>query len=191
MGTSFRCLSPGEAAGPPGPAVAGGEVPMAQHTKQMAVFPGSFDPLTNGHLDVIRRGAELFDDLVVAISANPEKNPLLSLATRAGILRKAVRGMPNVHVRTFRGLTVDFVRRCGASAILRGIRDAADLHVELPMAMTNRAVGGVETVFLLTSPAHAFTSSNLIKQIARMGGDVSALVPPEVLPYIARKARRA
>ena len=164
---------------------------MAKHAMRLAVFPGSFDPLTNGHLDVIQRGAEMFDELVVAISANPDKTPMLNLSTRTAIVRKAVRGIPNVRVRTYRGLTVDFVRRSRSSVILRGIRDAADLHVELPMAMTNRAVAGVETVFILTSPAYAFISSNLTRQIARMGGDVSALVPPEVLPHVATKAKRA
>jgi pantetheine-phosphate adenylyltransferase len=163
---------------------------MAEHTQRLAVFPGSFDPLTNGHLDVIRRGAELFDELVVGLSANPEKAPLLSLADRSAILRQALRGLPNVRVETFRGLTVDFVRKAGAAVILRGIRNTSDLHAELQMAMTNRVVAGVETVFILTSPRYAFTSSTLIRQITRMGGDVSGLVPQEVLPYLRGKAKR-
>jgi pantetheine-phosphate adenylyltransferase len=163
---------------------------VAENKKLLVVFPGSFDPLTNGHLDVIRRGAELFGELVVAVSGNPQKAPLLPLKDRVAILRRALAGLPNVRVETFRGLTVDFVRKIGAAALLRGIRNTADLHAELQMALTNRVVAGVETIFLLTSPRFAFISSTLIKQIARMGGDVSNLVPAEVLPYLRSKAGR-
>jgi pantetheine-phosphate adenylyltransferase len=163
---------------------------MAKNEKLRVVFPGSFDPLSNGHLDIIRRGAELFGELVVAVSDNPAKSPLLSAADRVRIVLAAVASLPNVSAQTYRGLTVDFVRKIGASAILRGIRDAADLQAELQMAMTNRAVAGVETLFLLTSPRYAFTSSTLIRQIAGMGGDVSNLVPDEVLPYLRRKGGR-
>jgi pantetheine-phosphate adenylyltransferase len=163
---------------------------MPKVQKLTVVFPGSFDPLTNGHLDVIRRGAAIFGKLVVAVCATPEKAPLLPAADRAAILRKAVAGMPNVRVETFSGLTVDFVRKCGAAAILRGIRDMFDLHSELQMAMTNRVVAGVETLFVPTNPRYAFTSSSLIRQIAGMGGDASNLVPPEVLPYLRPKAGR-
>jgi pantetheine-phosphate adenylyltransferase len=163
---------------------------MADNKKLLVVFPGSFDPLTNGHLDVIRRGASLFGELVVAVSGNPQKSALLKVKDRLAILRRALAPLPNVRVETFRGLTVDFVRKLGATAILRGIRNTSDLHAELQMAMTNRVVAGVETVFILTSPRYAFTSSTLIKQIAQMGGDVSNLVPGEVHPYLRSKAGR-
>ncbi len=154
---------------------------MGKSTTRLAVFPGSFDPLTYGHVDLIRRGAEIFDELIVAVSVNPRKTPFLPPADRLAILRQALARFPNVRVEAFSGLTADFARRRGAGAILRGVRDAADLHGELQMAFANRTVSGVDTVFLPASPQHAFTSSTLVRQIAGMGGDVSALVPPEVL----------
>jgi pantetheine-phosphate adenylyltransferase len=156
--------------------------------KKVVVFPGSFDPLTRGHLDIIQRGAAIFDGLIVAVSENPQKSPLLSTRARLGAIRRATAGMPNVRVCAYRGLTVDFARRAGANIILRGLRDAADLRAELQMAATNRAVAGVETMFLPADPRHVFTSSTLIRQIARGGGDVSALVPPETLAALARLA---
>ncbi len=157
---------------------------MADHKRQLVVFPGTFDPVTNGHLDVIRRGAELFDEIVIAVGENPEKHSLLAQDERVEMIRAAVAGIGNVRVEPYTGLTVDFARRVGASAILRGIRNAADLHFELQVAVTNRVVGGVETIFIMTRPEYAFTSSSLIKQIAQTGGDISALVPPEVLDRV-------
>lgn len=157
---------------------------MSKHSKRMVVFPGTFDPITNGHLDVIRRGAELFDELVIAVGDNPDKQALLTLDVRTEIIRQAVAAIPNVRVERFGGLTVDFVKQTGAQAILRGIRSSSDLQLELQMAQTNRAAAGVETMFIMTSPEHSFISSSLIRQIARMGGDVSALVPPQALPHI-------
>ncbi|MCL2701049.1 MAG: pantetheine-phosphate adenylyltransferase [Phycisphaerae bacterium] len=156
--------------------------------RRIAVFPGMFDPVTLGHVDVIRRGAALFDEIVVGVGRNPLKTALLTTAQRLTILRDVLADLPNVRVEEFDGLTVDFARRLGAAAILRGIRDSSDLRYELQIALTNRAVTGVETVFIMTSPELAFTSSTLIKQIASMGGDVSKLVPPAVLPYIQRDA---
>ena len=152
--------------------------------KRIATFPGTFDPITNGHLDVIRRGAALFDELVVAVGENPEKSAILAQAVRAGIVREVVAELSNVRVECYTGLTVDLARRLGAAAILRGIRNSSDLQFEFQVALTNRVVAGVETVFILTNPQYAFTSSSLIRQIAAMGGDVSALVPPQVLPHI-------
>ncbi len=160
---------------------------MDDHRRQIAVFPGTFDPVTNGHLDVIRRGAALFDELVVAVGENPEKASLFSQSERAEIIRSLLGGLSNVRVEMFSGLTVDFARKIAAAAILRGIRDISDLHFEFQVALTNRVVAGVETVFIMTNPQYAFTSSSLIKQIIRMGGDVSALVPAEVLPRIKAK----
>lgn len=157
---------------------------MRKRKSRLAIFPGTFDPITNGHVDVIQRGAKLFDELVVAVGDNPEKASLLSQAERAEIIREVVAGMGNVRVETFRGLTVDFARKVRASAILRGIRDTTDLHFEFQVALTNRVVAGVETVFVMTGSEYAFTSSSLIRQIAQMGGDVSGLVPPEVLKHV-------
>jgi len=157
---------------------------MTDHKKQLVIFPGTFDPVTNGHLDVIRRGAELFDELVVAVGDNPEKGSLLSQDQRVEMVRRAAAAMPNVRVESYKGLTVDFARKVGASAILRGIRNTADLHFEFQVALTNRVAAGVETVFIMTNPQYAFTSSSLIKQIAQMGGDISAFVPPETVQQI-------
>jgi pantetheine-phosphate adenylyltransferase len=157
---------------------------MSKHDKRLVVFPGTFDPITNGHLDVIGRGAKIFDELIVAVGENPDKPSLMPQDERAEIIRQVVRKFPNVRVETFGGLTVDFVRKAGAHAILRGIRNSSDLQFEFQVALTNRVVAGVETVFIMTSTEYAFTSSSLIKQIARMGGDVSALVPREVLGHI-------
>ena len=160
---------------------------MADHTKRIAVFPGSFDPVTNGHLDVIQRGRLLFDELIVAVGHNPEKRTLFTQAERVDMVRDLVADYDNVRVEPFAGLTVDFARQVGAAAILRGIRNSSDLQFEFQVALTNRAVAGVETVFIMTSTAFAFTSSNLIKQIAAMNGDVSALVPARVVQRMRAK----
>lgn len=163
---------------------------MPEHEKQLVVFPGTFDPVTNGHVDVIRRGAALFDELVVAVGDNPAKQAMLTRQERVAILRRIAEDLPNVRVEGYRGLTVDLVRRLGARAILRGVRNGADLQPELQMAQTNRIAADVETLFIMTSAEHAFTSSSLIKQIASMGGDVSGLVPPEAVgPVLARFGR--
>lgn len=159
--------------------------------KRVAIFPGTFDPISNGHLDIIRRGAGLFDELIVAVGDNPEKTPLLEQSRRTEIIRQCIAGLPNVRVESFTGLTVDYARKVGAVAMLRGIRNTTDLHFEFQVALTNRVVAGVETVFIMAGTEFAFTSSSLIRQIARMGGDVSALVPPQVLPYLQPKANSA
>jgi pantetheine-phosphate adenylyltransferase len=162
---------------------------MTRRKKRIALFPGTFDPITNGHLDVIRRGALLFDRVVVAVGENPQKASLLPQDERAEIIRRVVARLPNVRVATYQGLTVDFARKIGAGAILRGLRNSSDLQFEFQAAMTNRAAGGVETVFVLTSAEHAFLSSSLIKQIAQMGGDVSGMVPPQVLRHLTPRRR--
>jgi len=166
------------------------EETMAHDRGKLAVYPGTFDPITNGHLDVIQRGAKLFDRLVIAVGQNPEKPPLLVQAERAEIIAQVVAEIPNVQVETFAGLTVDFVRKIGADVILRGIRNSSDLQFEFQVALTNRLVAGVETVFVMTSTQYAFTSSSLIRQMAIMGGDVSSMVPPQVLPHIQVFARK-
>jgi len=160
---------------------------MTNGKTKTAIFPGSFDPITRGHADIIRRGAALFDELVVAVGTNPDKASWLTADERAAILVKVVRDLPNVRVETYEGLTIDLARRLGAQAILRGLRGGADLHYELQVAVTNRTVAGVETVFVLTSPEFAFLSSSLARQIAQGGGDVSKLVPAEAMDAIQRK----
>jgi pantetheine-phosphate adenylyltransferase len=143
--------------------------------KKRAVFPGQFDPITNGHLDVIRRGVRLFDELIVAVGINPEKRELFSLDARIEMIGELLKDVPGVKVQKYTGLTVDFVRSVHATAILRGIRDVSDLRYEFQLAMANRAVGGVETVFIMTGDQYALTSSSLIRQIVSLGGDVKQL----------------
>ncbi|MHC4981680.1 MAG: pantetheine-phosphate adenylyltransferase [Planctomycetota bacterium] len=164
---------------------------MTKHKPTTAVFPGTFDPITNGHLDVIKRGARLFDELVVAVGENPEKACLLDHGERAELVRQVLADLPNVRVETYTGLTVDFVRKIGANTILRGIRSGADVQFEFQMAHTNRVAAGVETVFMMTGSEFAFTSSRLIKQIASTGGDVSAMVPPEAVRRIQARLASA
>jgi pantetheine-phosphate adenylyltransferase len=148
---------------------------MANSSIKRAVFPGQFDPITNGHLDVIRRAQNLFDELIVGVGINPEKRDLFTLTERVDMIRKLVADIPGVRVEKYKGLTVDFVRDMKATAILRGIRDVSDLRYEFQLAMANRAVGNVETVFIMTGDQHALTSSSLIRQIYSLGGDLKKL----------------
>jgi pantetheine-phosphate adenylyltransferase len=159
---------------------------MANDNQRIAVFPGTFDPMTNGHVDVIRRGCKLFDQLIVAVGENPDKAPWLAQDLRTKVIEQVVADLDSVRVEAFQGLTMDYARDVGAAAILRGIRNTADLQAELQLATANRMVAGIETVFILPSGQWAYTSSSLIKQIASMGGDVSSLVPPEVLEHLGR-----
>ena len=158
-----------------------GKINMSDYKTPLPVLPGTFDPFTNGHLDIVTRAAELYGRLVVAVGDNPEKTPMLDLAERAELARQAVADMPGVRVETYQGLTVDYVRKLAPAFIIRGVRNAADLTGELQMAQANRAAGGVETVLMFTDPRHAFISSRLVRQLARGGADVSAMVPPHVL----------
>lgn len=141
----------------------------------MGVFPGQFDPITNGHVDVIRRGRRLFDELIIGVGVNPEKRELFTLEQRIGMIQEILKDEPGVKVQKYTGLTVDFVRSVNATAILRGIRDVSDLRYEFQLAQANRAVGGVETIFIMTGDHYALTSSSLIRQIVSLGGDVKQL----------------
>ena len=163
---------------------------MPQRTAKIAVFPGQFDPITNGHLDVIRRGVKLFDELIVAVGINPEKKEMFSLAEREGMIRELLKDTPGVRVERYTGLTVDFVRQSKATAILRGIRDVSDLRNEFQLALANRAIGDVETVFIMTGDQYALTSSSLIRQVVSLGGDVKALgelLPPIVVERLRKR----
>ena len=165
---------------------------MSQSQPKRAVFPGQFDPLTNGHLDLIRRGAPLFDELIVGVGVNPEKTELFSQEERFEIVRQVVGGMNGVRVELYKGLTAEFVRAVGASCLLRGIRDITDLRYEFQSALANRTVGGVETLFLMTGDQYALTSSSLIRQVVVLGGDLDALgslVPPLVVERLRKKQR--
>jgi pantetheine-phosphate adenylyltransferase len=160
---------------------------------KLAVFPGQFDPITNGHLDVIQRGVNLFDELIVAVGINPEKRELFTLDERLGMIRSLLKDIPRVRVEKYAGLTVDFVRQAKATAILRGIRDVSDLRYEFQLALANRAVGGVETVFIMTGDQYALTSSSLIRQVVALGGDInslSGLLPPLVIRKLHEKQKK-
>ncbi len=153
------------------------------HVYRVGVFPGQFDPITNGHLDVIHRGLKLFDEIIVAVGINPEKREMFTIEERLEMMRQILKDQPKVRVERYAGLTVDFVRSVRATAILRGIRDVSDLRYEFQLAMANRAVGGVETVFVMTGDNYALTSSSLIRQVVALGGDINQLraILPEVV----------
>ncbi len=165
---------------------------MQNQTRSVvAIYPGSFDPITNGHLDLIERGARLFDKLIVAILRNAGKEPLFSVEERVEMLREVVHNFPNVEIDSFDGLLVDYVARRKASVILRGIRAISDYEYELQMAlMNNRLSPGTETVFLMSSEAYSFISSKLVKDVFELGGKVSSLVPPAVAARLAEKASK-
>jgi len=147
-----------------------------------ALYPGTFDPPTNGHVDLIQRGSKLFGHLTVAVLNNPEKNPLFSVEERIEMLRESTVAMPNVSIAAFDGLMVDFARQEGASAVLRGIRAISDYEYEFQMALMNRRLAPeIETVFLQPAGRYSFVSSRMLKEVFSFGGDVSGLVPPNVL----------
>ncbi len=149
--------------------------------KITAIYPGSFDPVTNGHLDLIERASKLFDRLVVALLVNPEKDALFTLAERVEMMREVVAHLSNVEVDTFDGLLVDYARRRGARVLLRGIRAVSDYEYELQMALMNRQLAAeIETVFMLPGEAYSYLSSRLVKEVARLGGSIKDLVPPAV-----------
>ena len=152
-----------------------------------AVCPGSFDPITNGHLDIIGRAASLFDEVVVATGVNPSKTRMFDPEERIEMLREAVAPWSNVTVSGFSGLIVDFCREIDAVAIVKGLRGATDYEYELPMAQMNRHLTGVETVFLPGAVGNAFVSSSLIKEVASLGGDITGLVPAAVQQRVLAK----
>ncbi|MBI5863582.1 MAG: pantetheine-phosphate adenylyltransferase [Planctomycetes bacterium] len=160
----------------------------------VAVYPGTFDPLTHGHLDVIRRAACLFNTLVVGIGENPDKQPVFSQQERFDLMKPHIAALHNVRVEIYRGLTIDFVRKCGGRVLVRGIRDINDLSSELQQANVNLAIGGIETVFVLTSDQHVMTSSTYVKQIYELGGGnpsrLKRLVPDNVARMLAAKLGR-
>jgi pantetheine-phosphate adenylyltransferase len=146
-----------------------------------AIYPGSFDPVTNGHLDLIERGTKIFTRLIVAVLRNTEKKPLFTLSERVEMMREATRAFPNVEVDAFDGLLVDYARKLGAHILLRGIRAVSDYEFELQMAMMNRKLEPqIETVFMLPGEAYSYLSSRLVREIAQLGGPVAGLVPPSV-----------
>jgi len=146
-----------------------------------AIYAGTFDPITNGHLDVIRRALSLCDRLIIGVADRAEKNPLFSAAERAELIRRVLADEPRVEVETFCGLLTDFAKSKGATFVVRGLRAVSDFDYELQMALTNRNLAPeIETVFLMPAENYIFISSSLVKEVARLGGNVSELVPPAV-----------
>jgi len=156
-----------------------------------AVYPGSFDPLTNGHLDLIERSLRIFDELIVAVVTNPAKTALFTEAERVEMIREATRHLRGIQVQVFEGLLVDFVARAGARAVIRGLRAVSDFEYEFQMALMNRKLQErIETVFLMPHEAYTYISSRLIKEVAGYGGTVTGLVPPNVEKLLIEKFSR-
>jgi pantetheine-phosphate adenylyltransferase len=153
-----------------------------------AVYPGSFDPITNGHLDVIQRAARLFDRVIVAVAINDSKTPLFSMAQRKLLAKRAVEHLPNVEVDTFTGLLVDYVSSKGGEAVIRGLRAVSDFEFEFQLALMNRKLNEhVETIFMMPKESYTFISSRMIKEVARLAGDVSTFVPAHVEAALMKK----
>ncbi len=154
---------------------------MTGQTQRLAVYPGSFDPLTNGHVDIITRGVRLFDRIVVAILVNLDKAPLFTASERVEMARDVFSDQPNVEVDTFEGLLVDYARHCEASVIVRGLRAISDFEYESQMALMNRRLNStIETVFMMPAEPYTYVSSRLVKEVFALGGSVDGLVPPPV-----------
>ena len=158
--------------------------------KKRAVYPGTFDPVTYGHIDLIERALLIFDEVIVAVAHNPEKKPLFTVEERLGLLRKVLGRKKGVYLDSFDGLLVDYVRSKKSRLIIRGLRALSDFEFEFQMALSNRKLdSAIETIFLMPHESYAYLSSRLIKEIAAMGGEVKAFVPPEVARALADKLR--
>ncbi len=158
--------------------------------KRIAIYPGSFDPLTNGHLDVVRRAAKLFDSVIVAVAQNESKHPLFSLAERVALVNKAVAHLPNVEADSFDGLLVEYVAARKAKAIVRGLRAVSDFEFEFQLALMNRKLDeNIETIFMMPKDTYTFLSSRIVKEIARLGGDITGFVPANVQTALLKKLK--
>ena len=158
----------------------------------VAVYPGSFDPVMNGHLDIITRGLAVFDEVIIAILVNPQKHPLFTVEERVALIREAYKGEARVRVDTFSGLLVDYAERVGASVIVRGLRAVSDFEYEFQMALMNRRLDpNIETVFMAPADGYSYVSSRLVKEVFQLGGDVSALVPKLVERRLREKYGKA
>ncbi len=162
-----------------------------EHRSIKAIFPGSFDPITNGHLDVIGRGNKLFDELIVAVGQSPTKKELFSMDDRVEMIRELLTDMPRVTVESYNSLTVEFAIKKNADVMLRGLRNLTDVQYEFQMAMTNRSVAGVETVFIMTSEEFGFVNSTMVREVAILGGDVSKLIPVSVFKRLKMKLKES
>ncbi|WP_026487217.1 pantetheine-phosphate adenylyltransferase [Caldanaerobius polysaccharolyticus] len=157
---------------------------------KVAVYPGSFDPVTNGHIDIINRSAKIFDKLIVGVLKNPHKTPMFSVEERIDMLKKVTVDMPNVEVYGFSGLLVNFMKEHNASVIIKGLRMVSDFEYEFQMALMNKKLDdNIETLFMMTSSQYAYLSSSLIKEVAQFGGCLKGLVPDQLIPIIIKRAR--
>jgi pantetheine-phosphate adenylyltransferase len=158
---------------------------------RIACCPGTYDPVTNGHLDIVARAASVFDRVIVAVLVNPGKQPMFSLEERLAMLKESTSELPGVEVDSFEGLLVDYARARSVAAIVKGLRAVSDFDYELQMAQMNYRLAGVETVFMTTNPSYSYLSSSLVKDVARNGGDVTGLVPEPVLLRLREQAWKA
>lgn len=158
-----------------------------KHQPVTAIFPGSFDPITNGHFDVIKRGAKLFDRLIIAVGQNPVKDKLFTPEQRVEMIRELVKDIPRVSVESYDSLTVEFAAKIKADVMLRGLRNLTDVQYEFQLAMTNRAVAGIETVFVMTSEEYGFVNSTMVREVAMLGGDVSKLIPLPIYEKVKQR----
>lgn len=157
---------------------------------RIAIYPGSFDPLTNGHLDVVQRAAKLFDRVIVAVAKNESKHALFSQAERVTLVKKAVAGLPNVETDSFDGLLVEYVASKNARAVVRGLRAVSDFEFEFQLALMNRKLDeNIETIFMMPKDTYTFLSSRIVKEIARLGGDISQFVPTNVQAALKKKLK--
>jgi pantetheine-phosphate adenylyltransferase len=156
-------------------------------TVRRAVCPGSFDPVTNGHLDIIGRASGLFDEVIVGVLVNEGKTGLFTVDERIAMLREVTAGYPNVRIESFQGLLVDFCRTQGATVVVKGLRAVSDFDYELQMAQMNHGLAGVETLFMPTNPLYSFIASSLVREVAKWGGDVSAHAPGVVVRALAER----
>ena len=156
--------------------------------RHIAIYPGSFDPFTNGHMDIVNRGLQIFETVIIAVASNSEKNSLFSIDERVAMIRKLVDGNPRLQVETFKGLLVDYVVAKEARVILRGLRAVTDFEFEFQLAQMNHTVcERVETLFMMTSPECAYLSSSIVKEVGRLNGDISKFVPPLVRDELVKK----
>ena len=156
-------------------------------TERIAIYPGSFDPITLGHLDVLKDGAEMFDKVIITVSNNMNKHSLLSVEERKELIKQSVKDIPNVEVDSFDGLTVNYAKKRGATILLRGLRAVSDFEYEMQLSQTNRALNeDIKTVFLITKPEYNFISSSTVKEILKNGGDISKFVPEVVDKYFKK-----
>ena len=156
-----------------------------------AIYPGSFDPITNGHLDIIKRGAEIFDKIIVAVLINVDKKGLFNIEERVELIKKATYDIKNIEIISFQGLLIDLLKEKNSNVILRGLRAVSDFEYEMQMAlMNNKLNSDVETVFMMTSPENSFLSSSAIKQVAKFGGNINGLVPNNIIKDIEKKINR-